>query len=218
VQASSSERRIETAAPPRVFILSPANLRGVRGRALLSGGGGQPDLEPLRQGSTVPLARVYQAISSLYFRGKLTYARRFARGMADRRPAVLTITPSRGLVDVDAPVGLADLHELAALEIDTAEPRYVHALRASTEALAGVLPAGGEVVLLGSLATAKYVEPLTEVLGVRLLAPRDFVGRGDMSRGGLLLRAVEAGRELEYGPVLAMPRRGTRPPRLSAKG
>jgi hypothetical protein len=53
-------------------------------------------------------------------------------------------------------------------------------------------------VLLGSVATGKYTEPLLEVFGERLLIPKDFVGLGDMSRGSLLLRAVREDEELTY--------------------
>ena len=69
-------------------------------------------------------------------------------------------------------------------------------------------------VLLGSIASDKYVEPLLQVFGERLLFPADFVGRGDMSRGGLLLRAAREGSELAYTPVLGATRRGSRPARL----
>jgi hypothetical protein len=78
-----------------------------------------------------------------------------------------------------------------------------------------VLGRGDEVVLLGSVATGKYVDPLTEALGERLRFPGDFVGRGDMSRGGLLLRSVRDGRELDYLPVAGSVRRGSRPARLA---
>jgi hypothetical protein len=56
-------------------------------------------------------------------------------------------------------------------------------------------------VLLGSVATEKYVRPLTMVFGDHLLFPPDFVGRGDMSRGALMLKAAREGRELAYAPV-----------------
>jgi hypothetical protein len=55
---------------------------------------------------------------------------------------------------------------------------------------------------------------LLAVLGERLHFPAEFVGRGDMSRGGLLLRAVRAGVELAYLPVAGAVRHGARPPRL----
>jgi hypothetical protein len=35
-----------------------------------------------------------------------------------------------------------------------------------------------------------------------------------MSRGGLLLRKVQEGVELEYAPVMGTVRHGTRPPKL----
>jgi len=83
--------------------------------------------------------------------------------------------------------------------------------------LAKKLSAECEVVLLGSIATNKYVEILERSLGDRLLFPAEFVGRGDMSRGGLLLRAVEAGEELAYRPVRGAERHGARPPKLPPK-
>jgi hypothetical protein len=70
-------------------------------------------------------------------------------------------------------------------------------------------------VLLGSIASAKYVDVLEPVFRSRLLFPSEFVGRGDMSRGGLLLRCVRAGLELTYGPVIGAVRTGVRPPRLA---
>jgi hypothetical protein len=70
------------------------------------------------------------------------------------------------------------------------------------------------VVLLGSIATGKYVDTLLPVLGERLLFPREFIGRGDMSRGGLMLRAAKLGEELEYMPVAGAIRRGPRPAKL----
>jgi hypothetical protein len=73
-------------------------------------------------------------------------------------------------------------------------------------------------VLLGSIATGKYADVLLEIFGDRLVFPRDFVGRGDMSRGGLMLRCAEEGRELEYLPVEGAVRHGKRPPRLAPKG
>jgi hypothetical protein len=93
-------------------------------------------------------------------------------------------------------------------------PAYLEPLRASAWVLRESLAAGDEVVLLGSIATPKYVDPLLEILDERLLFPADFVGRGDMSRGGLMLRAVEQERELAYLPVSGAIRRGPRPPRL----
>jgi hypothetical protein len=61
--------------------------------------------------------------------------------------------------------------------------------------------ASSEVILLGSVATGKYTDTLLPILGERLLFPADFAGRGDMSRGALLLRSVAEGRELPYVPI-----------------
>jgi hypothetical protein len=71
-------------------------------------------------------------------------------------------------------------------------------------------------VLLGSVATEKYVTPLTQVLGDRLYFPLAFVGRGDMSRGGLLLRCARTREPLDCVPVLGAVRHGPKPPRLDA--
>ena len=76
--------------------------------------------------------------------------------------------------------------------------------------------AGGEceIVLLGSIAEAKYIHPLGGIFAERLLFPAEFVGRGDMSRGGLMLRCAAAGTELAYIPAQNATRRGSRPPKL----
>ena len=71
------------------------------------------------------------------------------------------------------------------------------------------------VTLLGSIASDKYVTALLEVFGERLTFPKVFVGRGDMSRGGLLLRSARYDVELEYVPVMGAVRHGPRPPRLA---
>jgi hypothetical protein len=69
-------------------------------------------------------------------------------------------------------------------------------------------------VLLGSVASGKYVDLLLPIFGRQLLFPHHFVGRGDMSRGGLMLRCVAAGLELDYVSIEGSPRHGPRPPRL----
>ena len=70
------------------------------------------------------------------------------------------------------------------------------------------------MVLLGSVASPKYVDVLTAIFGERLKFPIDFVGRGDMSRGGLLLRQAREGVELPYVPVIGAVLHGARPPKL----
>jgi hypothetical protein len=91
---------------------------------------------------------------------------------------------------------------------------YRRPLEQSARALAGELGGACDVVLLGSIASPKYVDVLLAIFGDRLLFPTDFVGRGDMSRGGLLLRRAAEGVELEYGPVVGAVLHGARPPKL----
>jgi hypothetical protein len=87
-------------------------------------------------------------------------------------------------------------------------------LQQDANALAQALGPLGQPVLLGSIATRKYVDVLLSAFSQELLFPTEFVGRGDMSRGGLLLRAVEAHRKLGYVPVRGAILRGARPPKL----
>jgi len=145
----------------------------------------------------------------LYFRGKVAYARRFASA-----GAASVITSDRGLIDVDEPLTIDDLRAMAAVDVDAAEERYRRPLERDVERLAGRIGAGGEVVLLGSVATGKYVDVLVSVLGERLKFPKDFVGRGDMSRGALMLRCAAAGRELDYLSVAGATRTGRRAGRV----
>ncbi|MGV3519438.1 hypothetical protein [Luteitalea sp.] len=190
---------------PRMCLLSPANVAGPRGQ-LLRTSRHVPLAARLRAGERVPLGEVYAFISALYFRGKLAYANAFAPGRS------FVITPCMGLLTPSTPVGERDLEALASVPIDATEPRYLEPLLRDVTALAREWP--GDVVLLGSIASPKYTQPLVDVLGSRLVFPATFVGRGDMSRGGVLLRAVRAGEELDYIPVSGAVLRGTRPPKL----
>jgi hypothetical protein len=193
-------------ADARVFLLSPANAGGVRAR-LLFNPEARFELAVRLRDSGAPIGEVFAFISGLYFRGKLAYAEAFG---ADS----LVITASRGLVPPHSVVNLEDLREIASVPIEAADPRYRGPLDRDTRALAERCSPGTSVVLLGSVATPKYIEPLLEVFGDRLLFPSEFVGRGDMSRGGLMLRAARARTELDYIPVSRAVRRGPRPPKL----
>lgn len=124
------------------------------------------------------------------------------------------ITTSRGLVSPATRVDLDALAEFAAVALDKGNDAYARPLEEGMRRLAAGLGEKDEVVLLGSVATDKYVGILTEVLGPRLYFPREFAGRGDMSRGGLLLRCAHTRRELDYVPVIGSGRHGPRPPRL----
>jgi hypothetical protein len=157
-----------------------------------------------------PLGEVFSFLSGLYFRGKLAYAHAFARSSAD----ALIITTDRGLVPTDAIVRREDLVAFARVDIGSGDERYTKPLRRDVRALDDAVGEAGRVVLLGSIATGKYVDLLLATFGERLVFPTDFVGRGDMSRGGLLLRCVKGGRELTYEPVAGAIRHGKRPPKL----
>ena len=98
-------------------------------------------------------------------------------------------------------------------EISLENPSYRTPLERTARELAS-RDGDSEFVLLGSVASDKYVQVLSEIFGTRLVFPTAFVGRGDMSRGGLLLRMAAAGTELEYAPVSGTVLRGRRPPKL----
>jgi len=198
---------------PTVFLLSPASTRGERGALLLNPGATFPLAVRLRTKAGVPLGEVFSFVSALYFRGKLTYAQTFGRPPAGLCPAFV-ITPGAGLRDPAEPVTLERLRQFDEVRITASEQRFLAPFRRDAEALRGVAGDACRIVLLGSVASTRYVEPLVEVFGDRLLFPATFVGRGDMSRGGLLLRCVREGKELEYAPVAGAMRHGPRPPRL----
>ena len=154
----------------------------------------------LRQGG-VPLGELFGFMSGLYFRGKLAYARAFADAPADLLGAFV-ITASGGLVAPDTRITLERLREISSGNLDPADARYRVPLDRDARVLAEVAGLNCEIVLLGSIATPKYVEPLLHVFGERLVFPAEFVGRGDMSRGGLMLRCVQSGIPLTYISVL----------------
>jgi hypothetical protein len=201
---------------PLIFLLSPASTGGERARIIFREQARFDLALQLRTPEGAQLGDVFSFLSGLYFRGKLTYARAFARPPAGA-PGVLVITPSEGLRSPDILVTLDRLRGYAKVPIDVAETRYLQPLMRDAKGLCELIGPDCDVVLLGSVATGKYVEPLTEVFGGRLLFPTDFVGRGDMSRGGLLLRAAADQRELGYGPIAGAVRHGARPEKLTPR-
>jgi hypothetical protein len=161
----------------------------------------------------LPLGELFSFISGLYFRGKLAYARAFASPPVGM-PGILVITAGRGLVSPDALMTHDEMMEIADVPVDAGDPRYREPLERDAQELLRKAGKRCEIVLLGSIATAKYVEPLLGIFDERLLFPSAFVGRGDMSRGGLMLRSVREGAELGYEPVGSAIRHGPRPPKL----
>jgi hypothetical protein len=197
----------------RVFLISPASCSGERARILLRDAARFDLALRIRDASGAPLGEVFAFLSGLYFRGKLAYARRFAESRAGAAGA-LVITARDGLQPPEASVRIRDLRRFAEVDIGKRDLRFRRPFMRDVRELARTVGPEAEVVLLGSIATGKYVDVLLDAFGPRLLFPRDFVGRGDMSRGGLLLRHARAGRELDYAPVLGTERHGPRPPRL----
>ena len=174
--------------------------------------------EQLRSPHGAQLGDLFAFVSGLYFRGKLAYARRFAAVADPGNPVVgggvHVITPTAGLRSPDTPVTASALRAFADGDVHQDNAAYRVPLERSAGALAREIGGESDVVLLGSIASPKYTQPLIDVLGSRLVFPSTFVGRGDMSRGGVLLRAVREGQELEYIPVSGAVLRGTRPPKL----
>ncbi|MGI9088564.1 MAG: hypothetical protein ACR2HH_12625 [Chthoniobacterales bacterium] len=196
----------------RVFLLSPAYAGGRRAQIILNERAQFALAQRLRSAQPPSLGEVFTFLSGLYFRGKLAYAHAFAAPAS-----VLVITPNRGLLPADLAIGRAELRAFAKVDIHEDDPRYRKPLERDARKLAKQISAETEVVLLGSIATGKYVDVLLQRFGDRLLFPSDFVGRGDMSRGGLLLRCAVDGCELEYRPVNGAMRKGKRPPKLEPR-
>ena len=198
--------------PFRIFLLSPAHCGGKRADILLNQRASFPLAVRMRSAG-VTLGEAFSFLSGLYFRGKLTYADRFARP-PEGNIGVQVITTDRGLMPAGTEISNEDLRRFAAVDISAEEPEYRRPLQRDAAVLGSMTDV--EVVLLGSVATGKYVDILLERLGDRLLFPADFVGRGDMSRGALLLQAARSGVELRYQPVAGAVRRGRRAPRVRA--
>jgi hypothetical protein len=161
---------------------------------------------------------VFSFLSGLYFRGKLTYARAFANPPPSETSGIHLITATDGMWSPTTRVTLSDLERFATVPIDAKEPRYRLPLERDAERLAESLGEGCDVVLLGSIATRKYVDVLEPIFGNRLLFPIEFIGHGDMARGAMLLQRAASGVELTYIPVSHPSRLGTRATRKARPG
>jgi hypothetical protein len=188
-------------AAPTIFLLSPARCGGERARQLARSR--EAALGDRLRAGDAPIGDVFAWLSALYFRGKLAYARRFG--------AALVMAPGLGLCPPEQPLSIAMLEAMGSVAVES--EAFTTPLRRDAARVHAQL-ADMRVVLLGSIATGKYLDTLLDVFGERLLFPEDFVGRGDMSRGGLLLRAARSGEELPYRAVAGAVRHGVRPPKL----
>jgi hypothetical protein len=201
-----------SAPVPRIFLLSPANASGIRAQLILREGASFPLALALREGR-LTLGEAFSFISGLYFRGKLAYARAFAQPPPNT-PGALVITACGGLLPPEMPIDRDALCAISSAPVSISEERYRIPLERDANLIAEHIGAACEVVLLGSIATPKYIEPLLKIFGKRLLIPAEFAGRGDMSRGGLMLRCARSGEQLTYVPVASAKRHGARPPKL----
>src|SRR6185295_6775666 len=179
---------------PRIFLLSPASTEGVRAQQLTSPRARFGAAERYRSPEGVTIGEAFTFMSSLYFRGKIGYARHFATpppelALGTEDDGILVIAPGFGLMLPSWRITPERMKKLRSTPIDLKNRAYCEPLRQHAERLNEIAPASG-VVLLGSVATGKYVDLLLPVFGDRLLFPRDFAGAGDMKRGGMLLRAV----------------------------
>lgn len=211
-RAVRSEKSAPTHGPRRIFLLSPANASGLRAKMILNDRARFAQAKRLREDG-VALGEIFSFISGLYFRGKLAYALAFAAN-TNGVPGSFVITAGGGLIPPETRFTIEQLREISAVPIEAKEPRYREPLERDARKLLQSLGEAYEVVLLGSVATPKYVEPLVGIFGQRLMFPAEFAGRGDMSRGGLMLRCARSGQELTYVPVATAVRHGPRPPKL----
>src|SRR5262245_13796631 len=181
----------------RVFLISPANCNGRRAQWIVKPKSRSELAQRLRTAEGAPLGEVFSFLSPLYFRGKLAYARAFGRPPGQAL-GVLIITPTAGLLPHDTAIRLSMLRGFARVPISKKNSLYRRSLLRDVRKLALEIGIDGEVILLGGIASGKYLDILTQALGGQLRVPALFVGLGDMSRGALLLRCVQENRELEY--------------------
>lgn len=196
--------------PSQLFLLSPASLNGIRAKQVMSPRAGFEVARQYRSNEGVPIADAFAFMSALYFRGKIAYSRRFAAPPpAVGGHGIFVIAPGFGLVPPDWRITSERMARLRRTDVDLSKRNYVRPLREHAAVLADAIDDDTRVILLGSVATGKYVDVLWPIFGNRLRFPAVFAGLGDMSRGGLMLRAVRENRELEYVPLDA-PRHGVR--------
>lgn len=178
-------------------MLSPANMAGRRARFLFHPKS-QSSLAQRLHCTGAPVGEIFSFISGLYFRGKLAYANAFADAGYPEPHPILIITSTHGLLPPHVSLNFHDLREMAEVPIHTRSQRYRSCFERDLRPLAAALDTHDRIVLLGSVATPKYLEPMLNILQHRLVIPAAFVGIGDMSRGALLLRSVREGKQLDY--------------------
>src|SRR6201987_5975119 len=185
VDAEVAARAAVQAPVPRIFLLSPANARGIRAQLMLREGASFPLALKLRDGC-LTLGEAFSFISGLYFRGKLAYARAFAHPPAGLSGAYV-ITTNQGFVPVETPVSAEELDSFSRDLIDAQNRNYSDPLVCTALAISAATSGDCPIVLLGSVASGKYTHHLLPIFGELLQFPLEFVGRGDMGRRGPFL-------------------------------
>lgn len=183
----------------KLFLISPASLHGLRAKQLASPRA-QFDLAvQYRSEQGVPIGDAFAFLSSLYFRGKIAYARAFAvPSPVIGGDGIFIITSGYGLVPPDWRLTEERVKRMKKIDINVSLRSYTKPLKDHATLISRVLEDDAQVVLLGSVASGKYVDILQPIFKDRLRFPKHFAGLGDMARGGLMLRAARAGKELEY--------------------
>lgn len=194
---------------PTLFLLSPARSGGPRAKQLARSPG---DLGVKLRAGAAPIGDVFAWLSALYFRGKLAYVTAFDDPSPGSHGAFV-MAPGLGLLAPSTTISATTLETMGTIDVES--EAFVTALDRDARIINAEIQATTRVVLLGSIATGKYVDTLVDVFGGRLMFPSAFVGRGDMSRGGMMLRAARSGEELDYAMVAGAVRHGKRPSKLA---
>ena len=108
--------------PRRVFLLSPANVSGVRGK-MVAHEKAKFELAVRLREQGLPLGELFSFISGLYFRGKMAYARAFGE-ISSSTPGAYVITAGRGLIPPETVVTQSELRKLSAVPIDHRDARF----------------------------------------------------------------------------------------------
>jgi hypothetical protein len=173
----------------KIFLLSPANASGKRAGYLTSG---KSSLSTeFRSTEGCALSEAYAFMSSLYFRGKLAYSQKYG-------DQSFIITPGFGLVSLDWKLTASRFSQIRETQVSAKSPVYVDPFRRDAEKIAAL---DSQIILLGSIATGKYLDVLKPIFGSNLFYPEKFKSLGDMSRGAMMLNSCREGVELDYVSV-----------------
>jgi len=178
----------------KIFLLSPAHCGGKRASYLFNDQATFELARKIRTPAGATIGETFAFLSGLYFRGKLAYATHFGQQS-------LVITTNRGLLPADTSISVPDLRAMADVELHLENENYYGPLKKSAIQLSKHKPPDTQFILLGSVASRKYVDILCDIFCPRLYFPAHFAGRGDMSRGALMLNSVRDNRELSYVPL-----------------